>query len=83
MVRNKHDKFLSCKKITSQENFISDDEISFAVYTTVMHSSYNTVQCYETVKAQTNTNCHTKTSSSSTCKQNTIHDNMQVLKKVQ
>jgi hypothetical protein len=60
MVRKKHDKFLSYKKITPPENFIPDEEISFAVHTTVMHSSYNTVQCYKTVKAQSNTNRHTK-----------------------
>ena len=67
MVKDKHDEFLSFNKIISQENLISDDEIFFTVDTIVMHWSYNTAQCYTTVKAQNNTNCHTK-SSSSTCK---------------
>jgi hypothetical protein len=46
MVRNTHNEFLTYNKIISQENFISDDETSFPVHTTVMHSSCNTVQCY-------------------------------------
>jgi hypothetical protein len=58
MARNKHDEFITYKKIISQENFISDDEISFAVHTRVMHPSCNSVKCYKTVKAQNNTNCH-------------------------
>jgi hypothetical protein len=37
MVRNKHDEFLSYKKIISKENFISDDGISFPVHTTLKH----------------------------------------------
>jgi hypothetical protein len=60
VVRKKYDEFLSYKKIISQENFMSGNEISFPVHTTVMHSSYNTVQCYKTVNAQNNTNCHTR-----------------------
>ena len=36
--------FLSYKKIISQENFISDDEVFFTAHTTVTHSSCNTVQ---------------------------------------
>jgi hypothetical protein len=60
MVRSKHDEFPSYKKITSQENFISDNEISFPVNATVMHPCCNTVQCYKTVKAHNNTNCDTK-----------------------
>jgi hypothetical protein len=39
MVRNKHDESLRHKKIISQENFISDDEISFPVHTTVTHTT--------------------------------------------
>jgi hypothetical protein len=60
MVRKNHDKLLSYKKIISQENFISDDAISFPVHPTVMHSSCNIVQCYNTVKEQNNTNWGTK-----------------------
>jgi hypothetical protein len=44
----------------SQEKCIPDDEISFPVHTTVMHSSCKIVPCYKIVKAQNNTNCDTK-----------------------
>jgi hypothetical protein len=52
-------KYIAIKNYIT-ENLISDYEISFTIHTKVIHSSCNTLQGYTEVKAQNNTNCHTK-----------------------